>query len=85
MAILAADSYANGLHDTIIRGIKLFQIDLTGKRVLLKPNLVEFDPKGVINTHAAVIEAAIDSFKSLGAREVIVAEGPGIGATTNIS
>jgi uncharacterized protein (DUF362 family) len=77
VAILAADSYANGLRDTIIRGIKLFQMDLTGKRVLLKPNLVEFDPKGVINTHAAVIEAAIDSFKSLGAREVIVAEGPG--------
>ena len=77
VAILAADSYANGLRDTILRGIKLFQMDLTGKRVLLKPNLVEFDPKGVINTHAAVIEAAIDSFRSLGAREVIVAEGPG--------
>ncbi len=77
VAILAADSYANGLRDTILRGIKLFQMDLTGKRVLLKPNLVEFDPKGVINTHPAVIEAAIDSFKSLGAGEVIVAEGPG--------
>jgi uncharacterized protein (DUF362 family) len=38
---------------------------------------VEFDPKGVINTHPAVIEAAIDSFKTLGAREVVVAEGPG--------
>ena len=33
---------------------------------------VEFD-----KVHAAVIEAAIDSFRSLGAREVIVAEGPG--------
>jgi uncharacterized protein (DUF362 family) len=77
VAILAADSYAKGLRDTILRGIKLFQLDITGKRVLLKPNLVEFDPKGVINTHPAVIEAAIDSFKSLGAREVIVAEGPG--------
>ena len=77
VAIMAAESYANGLRDTIIRGIRLFRLDLTGKRVVLKPNLVEFDPKGVINTHPAVVEAAIDSFKSLGAREVIVAEGPG--------
>jgi uncharacterized protein (DUF362 family) len=52
-------------------------LELHGKRVLLKPNLVEFDPKTAINTHPAVIEAAIDAFKTLGAREVIVAEGPG--------
>jgi uncharacterized protein (DUF362 family) len=38
---------------------------------------VEFDPKGVINTHPAVIEAAIDTFRSLGAAQVTVAEGPG--------
>jgi len=55
----------------------LFKLDLKGKRIVLKPNLVEFDPKGVINTHPAVIEAAIASFRSLGAREVVVAEGPG--------
>jgi uncharacterized protein (DUF362 family) len=74
---MAASSYGKGLRDTILRGIKLFGLDVTDKRVLLKPNLVEFDPKGVINTHPAVVEAAIDSFKSLGAKEVIVAEGPG--------
>src|SRR6266404_9315854 len=77
VAILAAERYGNGLRETLIRGIRLFRLDLAGKRVVLKPNLVEFDPKGVINTHPALIEAAIDSFKSLGAREVIVAEGPG--------
>jgi len=78
VAVLAATSYAtNGLKETIIRGIKLFGLEISGKRVLLKPNLVEFDPNGVINTHPAVVEAAIDAFKTLGAREVIVAEGPG--------
>jgi uncharacterized protein (DUF362 family) len=77
VAVMAASSYGKGLRDTILRGIKLFGLDVTDKRVLLKPNLVEFDPKGVINTHPAVVEAAIDSFKSLGAKEVIVAEGPG--------
>jgi uncharacterized protein (DUF362 family) len=45
--------------------------------VLLKPNLVEFDPNGVINTHPALVAAAARVFRSLGAREVVVGEGPG--------
>jgi uncharacterized protein (DUF362 family) len=77
VAILEAKSYQASLEDTIRRGIHLFKLDVKGKRIVLKPNLVEFDPKGVINTHPAVIEAAIGSFRSLGAREVVVAEGPG--------
>ena len=77
VAILEAKSYQASLEDIIRRGIHLFKLDLKGKRIVLKPNLVEFDPKGVINTHSAVIEAAIGSFRSLGAREVVVAEGPG--------
>src|SRR5512144_2039422 len=75
VAILGAKNYQSSLEDIIRRGIDLFKLDLRGKRIVLKPNLVEFDPKSVINTHPAVIEAAIGSFKSLGAREVVVAEG----------
>jgi uncharacterized protein (DUF362 family) len=77
VAILAANSYQTSLKDIINRGIHLLKLDVKNKRIVLKPNLVEFDPAGVINTHPAVIEAAIDSFRSLGAREVVVAEGPG--------
>jgi uncharacterized protein (DUF362 family) len=77
VAILPASRYDQPLKDTIARGIRLCGLDVKGKRILLKPNLVEFDPKGVINTHPAVIEAAIDSFRSLGAAQVVVAEGPG--------
>ncbi|HEY3167407.1 MAG TPA: DUF362 domain-containing protein, partial [Candidatus Binatia bacterium] len=77
VAILAAEQYGSSLRDTIRRGIEMFRLELNGRRVLLKPNLVEFDLKGAINTHPAVIEAAVDAFKTLGAREVIVAEGPG--------
>jgi uncharacterized protein (DUF362 family) len=77
VAILEARNYEASLENIIRRGIHLFKLDVKGKRILLKPNLVEFDPKGVINTHPAVIEAAIGSFKSLGAREVVIAEGPG--------
>jgi uncharacterized protein (DUF362 family) len=77
VAILSATRYDQALKDTIVRGIKLCGLDVKGKRILLKPNLVEFDPKGVINTNPAVIEAAIDSFRVLGAAQVTVAEGPG--------
>ena len=77
VAILAAKAYDQPLRDVILRGIKLCGLQVTGKRIVLKPNLVEFDPKGVINTNPAVIEGAIDAFRTLGAAEVIVAEGPG--------
>ena len=77
VAILEARSYEASLENIIRRGIDLFKLDLKGKRVVLKPNLVEFDPQGVINTHPAVIEAAVGAFRSLGAQEVVVAEGPG--------
>ena len=77
VAILAAKSYDQPLKDVLLRGIKLCGLQITGKRIVVKPNLVEFDPKGVINTNPALIEAAIDAFRTLGAAEVIVAEGPG--------
>ena len=77
VAILAAKSYDQPLKDVLLRGIKLCGLQVTGKRIVVKPNLVEFDPKGVINTNPALIEAAIDAFRTLGAAEVIVAEGPG--------
>ena len=49
-----------------------------GKRVLLKPNLVEPHRKFEhINTHPLVIRAAAEAFFTLGALEVIVAEAAG--------
>lgn len=77
VVILAAEDYARDLTDLVLRGVKSFGLSLHGKRVVLKPNLVEFDPAGVINTHPAVISAAIEAFRRLGARSVVVAEGPG--------
>ena len=77
VAILAAEGYDRPLHDIVLQGLKLFTLDVRGKRILLKPNLVEFDPDGIINTHPALVEAAITAFQRGGAREVIVAEGPG--------
>lgn len=77
VAILGAQDYDIPLKDTVLRGLKLFRVNPQGQVVVLKPNLVEYDPGGVINTHPAVVSAAIEAFQTLGAREIIVAEGPG--------
>ena len=45
--------------------------------VVLKPNLVEYDRARSVNTHPAVVAAAIAAFRSVGAKNVVVAEGPG--------
>jgi uncharacterized protein (DUF362 family) len=45
--------------------------------VVLKPNLVEFDPDTPINTNPIFVEAVLEAFRSLGAAEVRIAEGPG--------
>lgn len=63
----------SGLHELGV-GVK----DIRGKRVLLKPNMVEpHSGAGPIITHPLVIRGAVEAFKHLGASRVLVAEGPG--------
>jgi uncharacterized protein (DUF362 family) len=61
----------------MLDGARQCGLDPRGKRVLLKPNLVEFDSATVINTDASVIAAAVELFHRLGAAEVKIGEGPG--------
>jgi uncharacterized protein (DUF362 family) len=75
--LLAAASYDADLSDVIGRGLRELAVSLAGKRVLLKPNMVEYERGTIINTHPSVIAAAADAVLRAGAREVIVAEGPG--------
>jgi len=77
VAALAAPDYGVDFADLILRGLRELSIDVSGKRVLLKPNLVEFEPGTVINTDPRVVVGAAVAFRRAGAREVIVAEGPG--------
>lgn len=52
--------------------------EIKGKTILLKPNLVETRADAPhINTHPSVIRAAADAFRSIGASNVLVAEGSG--------
>jgi uncharacterized protein (DUF362 family) len=52
--------------------------EIKGKRVLLKPNLVETHPGAThITTHPLVIRGALEAFMAYGAAEVLLAEGSG--------
>jgi uncharacterized protein (DUF362 family) len=76
VALLAA-SYQADLADVISRGMRDLGLDVRGRRVFLKTNMVEYEPGTVINTHPAVVAGAAVAFKRAGAASVVVGEGPG--------
>ena len=77
VAILCAESYSERLEQILWQGLTLFRLDVRGKSVLLKPNLVEYIPGCHINTHPLLVSAAAECFRGLGAKKVLVGEGPG--------
>src|SRR5437667_3405267 len=77
VAVLLASEYSERLAVLLWDGLKLFNLDVGGKSVLLKPNLVDYVPGTEINTHPLLIIAAAECFRRLGAKRVTVAEGPG--------
>ena len=78
VAIVRRTSYdASKLEEEVGRVVASFQLPVSGRRVVLKPNFVEYDPQGVINTNPALVGVVAQAFRQLGARSVIVAEGPG--------
>ena len=77
MALLPASSYDADLTDVITRGLDLVGAAVRGRRVFLKPNLVEYEANTAINTHPLVVAAAAQAVLKAGASEVVVGEGPG--------
>lgn len=77
VAVVKASSYSDDLAQRMIAGIRECGLEVRGLKVLLKPNLVEFDPATCINTEVSVVAAALEVFHTLGAAEVLIGEGPG--------
>ncbi len=77
VAVLRATDYNGDLERIVQDGIREVGVQVAGRSVLLKPNLVEFDPDGVINTDPRLIAAAASVMRRMGARSVTVGEGPG--------
>ena len=84
VAIVRADEYSDRLEGALMRALRLFDLNVGGKSVLLKPNLVDFVPGVDINTHPVLVSAAAECFRWLGARSVTVAEGPGYQRDTQL-
>ncbi len=77
--IARATDYDGDLASILQKQFEHFRkhVTLKDKRVVLKPNLVEYHRDKVINTHPKVVGAVIELCQREGAAEVIVAEGPG--------
>ncbi|HLY16800.1 MAG TPA: DUF362 domain-containing protein [Bryobacteraceae bacterium] len=74
--ITRAAAYSHDIYDTMRRVLAEHNLRVRGRRVVLKPNLVEFEPESTINTHPMLVHATLEAFRELGAT-VAIAEGPG--------
>jgi len=76
VTIVRAPAYDQSLYDTMRRLVAEQAPDVRGRTVVLKPNLVEFEPGSSINTHPLLVHATFEAFRARGAN-VRIAEGPG--------
>lgn len=78
VALIQTESYSDDLFALIKPYIKDLQLpELSNKTVVIKPNMVEFRPGKPVTTNPKVIKAAVELVDYLGAREIIIGEGPG--------
>lgn len=77
VSIVRAPAYDQTLYDTVRRLLAGHALDVRGRSVVLKPNLVEFEPESCINTNPLLVHAAYEAFRAMGAGSVRIAEGPG--------
>jgi uncharacterized protein (DUF362 family) len=77
VSVIRARDYSVDLVGIVREILAEHKVAVRGKRVLLKPNLVEFSPGAPINTNPVFVAAAYQAFQAAGAAEVWIAEGPG--------
>ncbi len=71
-------TYEN-VRGAVDRAFALFPLQLKGKKVLVKPNVLRgATPEEAITTHPAVLKAVVGKAKSLGPAEIVVGDNPGI-------
>lgn len=77
VGLFPAASYDVDFAELIGRGLRELGVDVRGRRVFLKPNMVEYEPGTAINTNPLVVAGAAVAFRRAGAADVVVGEGPG--------
>src|SRR5260370_6846114 len=65
VAVLNADEYSERIEALLLEGLRLFRLQVLGRSILLKPNLVE-DLPGSVNTNSTLIGPAARFFLLLG-------------------
>ena len=77
VSIVRAPAYDQRLYEIVRRVMREHQLNIRGRSILLKPNLVEFEPQSSINTHPLLVHAVFEACRELGAAEIRIGEGPG--------
>lgn len=78
VAVIACESYEENIAKLLKQYAGAVGLpDLTGKSVVIKPNMIEYRPDKPVTIDPAMIAAAAELVDSLGAREITIAEGPG--------
>ena len=67
VGLYAAHDYSVDFKDVIGRGLADLGIDVRGRRVFLKPNMVECESNTAINTNPLVVAGAALAFRAAGA------------------
>lgn len=71
-------SYQN-LRQAVERAFDLFPMELNGKRVLIKPNVLRAsEAKEGIVTHPAVLRAVVEKVESMTPASIVVGDNPGL-------
>jgi uncharacterized protein (DUF362 family) len=67
------------VHQALDRAFEIFSLELKGKRVLIKPNVLRAsEAKEGIVTHPAVVRAVVEKVEAMGSASIAVGDNPGI-------
>jgi uncharacterized protein (DUF362 family) len=77
VSIVCAPAYDQSVYAAMRQVLDEHNVDVRGRHVAIKPNLVEFEPESFINTNPLLVHAAVEAFRARGAASVAIAEGPG--------
>lgn len=71
-------NYEN-VHQAVNRAFALFPLELRGKRVLIKPNVLRASEasEGIV-THPAVLRAVVEKVETMGPASIVVGDNPGL-------
>ena len=71
--------YDRGIDDAVEKAFERFGVDVTGRKVLIKPNLLSARaPDKGVTTHPAVVAAVISTLERRKAAEIVVGDNSGM-------